>query len=164
MSEFGSELIRAARHEIGAPFRHHYKPVNACEGGRITADECMERGLDSSGYDCTGLVITSMCNVLGLKIPEWPQEYRHSYQLKQFGEDKEPDLGDILLVDSRSGSGYQYNTHMGIRTANQRVVHANGKTKVVDEGEVMGIITGIKVIDMSTLLNALGTHIKSLKL
>jgi NlpC/P60 family protein len=134
-----------------------------CEGGRTTVDDCMERGLGVKGYDCSGLVITSLCRVLGIETEEWPREYRHSYQLKPFGESRDPEFGDILLIDSQADDGYQYNTDMGLHVASRHVIHANGKTRVVDEGEVMGTITGIKTVDMSALASALGAHIKSLK-
>lgn len=164
MSKLSKELVAASREELGKPFQHHYKPLNLCEGGRITVDECMEKGLGTEGYDCSGFVIASFCSVLGIRKDDWPRDYRHSYQLTPFGEDQEPQYGDVLLIDSQAENGYQYNTHMGIHIAPNRVVHANGKTKVVDEGEVMGVITGIKVVDMGTLVTALATHIKSLKL
>ena len=59
--------------------------------------------------------------------------------------------------------GYQHNTHMGLHVDSRRVLHANGKTKMVDEGEVMGIITGIKPINMEALVSTLAAHIKSLR-
>lgn len=146
MSEMGNELVKAARHELGRPFRHHHKP-NVCEGGHITLDSCMENGMDPRGYDCTGLVVASLCSVLGIEASRWPRDYRHSNQLHGFADDVDPDFGDILLIESQSDSGYQYMTHAAVQLGPDQVLHANGRTKVVDESEVMGIVTGIRRIN-----------------
>lgn len=151
MDKMGNELIKAARYELGRPFRHHFKPENLCDDGRITIDQCMERGMDGEGYDCMGLVIASICNVLGVSAHDWPREYRHSLQMHVLATDKLPDFGDVLLIESKSKGGYQLVTHMGLYIEYGRVLHANGKTKVVDESEVAGIVTDIKAVDMKAL-------------
>lgn len=131
MSEFGGEVIESARGRVGAPFRHHYKPENLCDGGRITVDTCMERGMDSSGYDCSGLVIASICDVLAIDAGTWPRHLRHTKQLEALALEQDFEAGDILLHHSKNGR-----THMSIATGQGESIHASGVTKLVEEGEV----------------------------
>ncbi|MGF7228502.1 MAG: NlpC/P60 family protein [Candidatus Saccharibacteria bacterium] len=151
MSSLNHELVTAARHELGRPFRHHIKPVNFCDFGRFTVDQCMQQGMDSEGgFDCVGLVIASICRLNGTSVRDWPREYRH--KLHEFEVDKEPEFGDVLLIESNSiRTGRPYGTHMGIYIEPSVVLHANGKSGFVDEGLVAGIITDIKVADVSAL-------------
>ena len=151
MNDIGLELVAAARHELGRPFRHHFKP-NECSGGLETLDECMENGMDSRGYDCMGLVIASVCKINNVSPRSWPKQYRHSLQLNQFATDNNPAFGDVLLIESTSEEGRPYMTHMGFYLAPNRVLHANGRTGIVDEGEIAGIVTDIKVADTLALI------------
>lgn len=158
MSSFKSELLRAASTKVGAPFQHHYQPENLCDGGRSTVNECMERGMDNRGYDCSGLVIRSLCDVLDIKLEDWPRDVRHSFQLRKFevlDNAYEFEPGEILLIESMSGSGYRYNTHTGIHSNGEEMIHASGKSKRVERGTPMGIILGRTAIDIDTLV----THV-----
>lgn len=152
MSNYGSEIVGAARSRIGVPFRHHFKPRDLCEGGGITVDSCMERGLDSDGYDCSGLVVASLCDVLGISTSEWPHNFRHVKQLERLIAESDLTFGDVLLFDSETEHGIPRRTHIGIFVARQCVVHASGLNGVVEEGKVEGDITDIRVIPSSALM------------
>jgi hypothetical protein len=62
------EILSSGILELGSPFQHHYAPANMCKGGRLTTDSFMERGLDKRGYDCSGLVIQSICDAIGIGV------------------------------------------------------------------------------------------------
>ena len=131
MSEFGKEVLTSAQARVGAPFRHHFKPDNFCDGGRTTVDSCMERGMDASGYDCSGLVIASICDVLALDTSEWPRHLRHTQQLDALATEQPSEPGDILMHHSSNGR-----IHMSITTGRGEGIHASGVTRAVEEGEV----------------------------
>jgi len=151
-----TEIIRAAEAEMGYPFLFHHKPIDFCHGGTITVDSCMEKGLDRSGYDCTGLIIKSLCNVIGRDTDTWPPKLRHGSQLKALASDKAPSLGDILLIESTNEQGRRFTTHAGIYVTEHTVIHANGQTRIVDKEPTMGITTEIRVVEASQLIEYLG--------
>jgi len=159
MSNLEGELLRAAEEKVGAPFRHHYKP-NLCQGGRITVTTCMEYGMDNMGYDCSGLAIRSLCDVLGVNHKDWPMQLRHSYQLNSFACERTAEPGDIMLIESESDTGYRYNTHIGIQTDEDGIlIHASGKSRLVERSIPMGVILQQSTIDMRQLLKtARGIH------
>jgi hypothetical protein len=57
-------------------------------------------------------------------------------------------LGDILLIESMSTSGHRYNTHIGINVESGLMVHAFGKSKLVEKGISMGIVLGQAALDV----------------
>lgn len=135
MSELGDELITAARVRIGQPFRHHYKP-DVCQSGRITTDTCMENGMDNRGYDCSGLVIASICDVLGVEATTWSRDFRHVRQLDLGQCEGICRPGNILLYFGEEFS----RAHVSIATLGGRAIHASGKTKNIKETD--GVIGG----------------------
>lgn len=157
MSELNQEILRAAEVKIGSPFRHHYKP-NLCQGGRITINACMEYGMDDTGYDCSGLVIRSLCDALGISHEEWPMQLRHSYQLNSFASEQSAQPGDIALIESISANGYRYNTHMGIQVGGDTLIHASGKSRIVEHSTPMGVIIEKSTLDIKLLLDTITTQ------
>lgn len=150
MSVFGVEVVEAARSHVGEPFRHHFEP-DICEGGAVTLDSCMERGMDSAGFDCSGLVIASVCDVLDIQPEEWPRDYRHIRQFEALADDQPTLPGDVLLIDSRTESGRQHRTHVGIVSGPETIIHANGLTAIVEEGWTEEIVTGVRSLPILTL-------------
>ena len=86
-------------------------------------DECMERGMDPQGYDCSGLAIASICDVLNISTREWPRHLRHTQQLASLAIDATFQLGDLRLYYSANGR-----IHLGVATSTEKVVHASGLT------------------------------------
>lgn len=157
MSELGREVVESARSRIEMPFRHHFKPINLCENGRLTVDECMERGMDPQGYDCSGLAIASLCEVLGISTAGWPREFRHTQQLAELATDEESRPGDFRLYYSAGNR-----IHLGVATSAQEVVHASGLTKVVEEGIVTdpsGSFEAVRTIAIDSLTRLLEREI-----
>ena len=136
MSEFGSEVLVAARTRHHKPFRHHFKP-DLCSGGQTTFDECMSVGLNDEGYDCSGLVIASICDVLGIDASEWPNGLRHTKQMAALAIEACLQPGDVVLFDIETSKGWDV-CHMGIYVRPNRVLHASGSAKRVVEGWFSG--------------------------
>ncbi len=139
MSDLGIEVISNARARIDAPFRNHFKPENLCNGGRITIAACMERGMDQNGYDCSGLAIASICDVLAITTARWPPDIRHTQQLAKLADDRDCEPGDIRLYISNNGY-----IHLGIATTLDKAIHASAESKKVEEGQ----IKDVEVTDM----------------
>lgn len=88
----------------------------------------MERGMDPSGYDCSGLVIAGMCRAMDIQPTDWPRHLRHAGQLQRYATEKQFEFGDVHF--------YYYDTggvHMGVATSPDICVHASGKTQLVEE-------------------------------
>lgn len=85
--------------------------------------------MDSRGYDCSGLVIASMCRVLDIQPHTWPHNLRHAVQLQAYATDKHAEPGDIQFYYYEDGG-----VHLGIATTPVICVHASGKTRQVEEG------------------------------
>jgi hypothetical protein len=96
---------------------------------------CMERGLDNDpGYDCSGLVIASVCDVLGVATSAWPPNLRHAKQLLALSQTAEdPRIGDALLYVSYKQPDAKLVTHIGVFAEAGVVVHASGVTGMVEE-------------------------------
>lgn len=150
MSELGVEVVSAARQRIGTEFIHHFKPENLCAFGEITVGACMQRGLGPTRYDCSGLVVASFCEVLGISTDDWPADLRHAKQMEALAEEGETEPGDILLFYTTNNQG---RPHIGIYTSPNTVIHANGISRVVDEGSVTGSMLDIKRIASSALVS-----------
>jgi hypothetical protein len=153
MSELRDEVLRRARQYLDAPFRHHYKPDNVCNYGRRTIDSCMEYGMDSAGFDCSGLAIASLCDVLAISPREWPRELRHTAQLRSLETEEEHEPGDWKLFYNTKNQ-----THLGVATETDEVVHASGITKIVEEGiveDASGSFRAIRVVTINSLIAAL---------
>ena len=135
MTRFGNEVLAAARSHIDEPFAHHFIPNNECNDGQTTIETCMQRGMGSEGYDCSGLVIASICEVLGVGTEQWPQQLRHLNQMAiSLRMTRDPIAGDLIIyrsIKSRS-------LHAGIFAAGKMVVHAGRLGKKVEEGVVQG--------------------------
>lgn len=107
------KVIDSASNRIGQPFVHHFKP-DLCAHGTRTPRICYEHGLGQDGYDCSGLVIASLCDVLDMATEQWPEDIRHVTQLHtRLAEEAEPEAGDILI----------YASHIGILTSHVSLIH-----------------------------------------
>ena len=155
MGDYSKDVITAARSRVGLPFRHHFKPENNCNSGTATNDSCMEKGMDNSGYDCSGLVVASICEVLGVKTNQWPREYRHMVQLEELAVDENVEAGDPILLYLDPGENGVRRTHMGIFVAEQCVIHASGITGIVEEGGVEGVIDEVRFISSAAIVDLL---------
>ena len=156
MSELGDAVVQSARSLVGRRFRHHFKPNNICVGGAITTDECMRRGMDDEGYDCSGLAIVSICSALGLDVNSWPRSLRHAKQLITLAACQDAEPGDIRMYTSANER-----IHLGIVVNDTEVIHASGVTGLVEEGiaaDKYGSFIDVRVITLESVCRLLSTE------
>lgn len=151
MHERAEEVITAARSRVGVPFRHHFKPENLCNRGRVTYDQCMTRGMDQNGYDCSGLVIASLCEVLRISPTTWPKNRRHAWQMQDLAVQESHEPGDVLLFENVKQSRF----HPLVFSESQSVIHASGRHDAVVEepiGEALRTSPVVHVIPLGNLV------------
>lgn len=150
MSDFGLEVVAAARGYIGTPYVNHFKPEDHCDGGNLTLTNCMERGMDVTGFDCSGVVVAALCDVIGLRPKDWPQDYRHLRQMEKLARADEERLGDVVCLEGVKPNGKPWK-HMGIVSSELQIVHADAFSSLVTEGQVVGNVRLRLVIPISIL-------------
>lgn len=148
MATKGQELVAISRSHLGAAFYDHYAPDNLCSHGTTTIDSCMEKGLGKDGqFDCSGLVIAGICEVLKMRTADWPRNYRHANQLAFLEERCRSNVGDIVVLHQDQAPV----AHLGILTAKMIAIHASRLTNQVEEGTVLGQFQ-VRIIPLDTLL------------
>ncbi len=97
----------------------------------------MSKGMNVDGYDCSGLVIASICDVLGIDPQQWPKAFRHVRQFSELAMFADPEPGDLRLFFKKPGlEGKSERVHMGIFVDDYNTIHSSGSTLMVLEGEV----------------------------
>ncbi|MGZ6005779.1 MAG: NlpC/P60 family protein [Candidatus Saccharimonadales bacterium] len=155
MNQSPELIIEAARAKIGLPFRHHYRPSDVCVGGLVTLNNCLTRGLDDEGFDCSGLIIASVCAATAMQVADWPRKFRHLKQMEDLATAEDSQPGDAILFREYPVDNKPARTHMGIFVAKHRAIHANGISGYVDEGKVQGDFELIRTIPAQNLLKLL---------
>lgn len=145
-------IIKAARHKVGAPFWHHFKPKDKCHGGLKTVDDCMRFGVGPDGYDCSGLIIACYSEVLGRKPDKWNPGLRHVLQMEKLVKNVAATPGDVLVFYPVPIPGKSNRPHIGIYVSSSVVIHASGRSKQVEEGSVEGEFRKIRAIPVFTLI------------
>lgn len=85
----------------------HHEVVSDCWDN--PSEACMKTGVGPETYDCSGLVVASLCEALGISLKQWPLEMRH---VRDFWNAGSPNLGerkdfsdvtagDLLIVQKR---------------------------------------------------------------
>ncbi|MCA9329884.1 hypothetical protein KDA11_04515 [Candidatus Saccharibacteria bacterium] len=130
----------------------------------------MEQGLGVESFDCSGLVIRSVCDVLGKKVDEWPIGLRHVRDMWNASNDG--DLSGLASADISVGmlavtgkhltiDGYRQYVpgHIGVVTSVVdnciEFIHASAPNKVT-EGAVKNtarLIGGISILDADRLFD-----------
>lgn len=95
--------------------------------------------MDDRGYDCSGLVIAGLCDVLDIEPKLWPTSFRHLKQMEILGVQRPAQPGDIVMMHGLD-AGYQPWSHMGVFVNAVETIHASNLTKTVDRGLVPNII------------------------
>lgn len=117
------------------PFVHHFKPEDTCQNGRITNSDCMERGLglDDRGYDCSGLVVASLCETLDIAITDYNPELRHVRQMAALikPSSQSTEIGDIAFKLTEDGTHAFVVVHVDPVSGGATAIHAS-----IDTGDV----------------------------
>ena len=82
------------------PLAIDHKIHAACNFGP-TIPECMTVGLGPQAFDCSGLVIAAIVQVMGYEPTAWPPERRHVRQMHPMAEPtdlREAEVGDLLTL------------------------------------------------------------------
>jgi cell wall-associated NlpC family hydrolase len=126
IEEINERVVEAARSRVGKPYRNHFKP-NECSYGYEVNDGCWTHGLDDAGYDCSGLVIASICDAIDLSLDKWPRNLRHIAQFYSAAavEGTDPEQGDIVVCVNETDPAIT-TWHMGLYTGEDTMVHASG--------------------------------------
>lgn len=146
IANFENQLIQAARSHIGKPAIIHQRYAGNCLEG--TSQACREYGVGPDAFDCSGLVIHSICQTAGLEPKNWPLEMRHVRDMWQAAEGGDQGLaisqqiepGSLLVTPRKwlvGGVQQKMPGHIGIvsRVEDDEVwfIHANPKAGLVEE-------------------------------
>lgn len=143
---FGQELARAAEAYNGSSFVVHTTAAN-CYDRLHTQTSCMSTGLGTDGFDCTGLVLRAMSDVLGKADCDWATAIRHGPQMYLKADHmpreqvKREPIGAIVVYSQfqRLEGGDSKlvfpAAHVGIYVGKNQIVHArqDGTGGVVTE-------------------------------
>lgn len=121
-------------------------------GGASTQPECMERGLGPDLYDCSGLIVASMVEVLEITIEQWPQDYRHARQMGKLSINESPNPGDILIYYPPYP---ERSMHASIFIAEKQIIHASERADKVVQSEIKGYYPRIATVRADSLAAAL---------
>lgn len=104
--------------------------------------------MDPYGYDCSGLAIASICDVIDMRPAEWPSQLRHTRQLATLATNAEPQPGDLRLYYQEDGR-----IHLGLATSTGEVIHASGLPDInsVEQGLVTGKFDTVRSIAIDSL-------------
>lgn len=134
-TDFGQELTKVAAGYEGRPAINHLLFSNCQQGP--TKPECLKLGMSPLGFDCSGLVLRSIGDVLGLQNESLNPNYRHVRQMGKLAlgqlELEQMVPGNIVLFGVEDEADFFKSTvrHAGIivepPTDNNlpRMIHAN---------------------------------------
>lgn len=119
----------------------------------------MQQGLDAQGYDCSGFVIASFCDVLAIKPQAWPRELRHVAQMSRIAvaADFQPlQLGDIVLSDVDDLT--RAHAAILVDKTDTRVIHATKAQARVVQHYRPNHLDASLVLSVSKILQLIDAH------
>lgn len=131
LSDFGVEMYAAAERYRTASFVNHIATAGC--GGKVTTEQCMELGLGPTAFDCSGLVIRAVTDVMGWRTNDWASDIRHVDQMARTLPAKAHDLslpptaGDLIVYAHRHGDIEVPFAHIAICNGAYRVLHARNR-------------------------------------
>ena len=132
---FAKELLDAAQKYRDMPFVNHAATVR-CGANLQTHPACMEIGLGPEGYDCSGLVIRALTDVMGVADTDWAWGIRHVRQMSKMGtrvnlspRDLAQDypLGLLFVYNHVGDNMYIPAAHIGIYAGRGALFHARSR-------------------------------------
>lgn len=115
------------------------------------SNRCLVEGIGPSQFDCSGLVIASICQSLGIPTKSWSHRLRHVRDIWQEANEPsgssvfvkiEPQIGSLLIFRkfyTIEGERQEVAGHIGIVTHVEgdklKYIHANPAKGVVEESE-----------------------------
>ena len=118
----------------------------------LPTDQCLTSGIGPEHFDCSGLVVASLCEVLGLATCDWPMGRRHARDMWQEADDPhsasmfiktEPREGALLVMRRHydiGGRRQEVAGHIAVVSCvgddNLRYIHANPANGIVEERQL----------------------------
>ncbi len=130
--EFGTQLLAAAERYVGRGFVSHAELVG-CGSRSKTFPGCMEIGLGPDSFDCSGLIIRALSDIIGRQTTKWAANIRHPLHMASLGTrvdlrstDGQHDypLGLVLVYHHITQLGVVPSAHVGIYAGGQQLLHA----------------------------------------
>lgn len=144
----GKDMIGVARHMVGAAALDHTKFSPACEPNRMdTLPACWEQGVDTRGFDCSGLMIYAAKQVADANL--WPSHLRHVRQW--WAASQRNEAGLQLLWEREPGLA---NEALVGRCAVGDLLIMRRKWGDYDGAGHIGLVTGKTAEDTPVLLHA----------
>lgn len=128
LSGSGELFAKAACAYLGTPFVNHAK-VAQCGSRYKTYPDCMEIGLTTRGFDCSGLVHAALSDVTHRSM-DWVYDTRHVAQIVKscktypVEELTELPIGTLLIYDHVEPNIRVRDVHVAVWLGNNQVVHA----------------------------------------
>lgn len=127
---------------IGQPAIYHQDVSPDCWRTDQTLQPCLEAGLGERDFDCSGLVIRAMCDVMGRSTNVWPMQLRHTRQLWQAVLDagaaqpiEEARVGDVIVCDRLwtmpDGTHKRVAAHISIKGYEDKTLQAQANDRQV---------------------------------
>ncbi len=132
---FAKELLDAAQKYRDMPFVNHAATVR-CGANLQTHPACMEIGLGPEGYDCSGLVIRALTDVMGVADTDWAWGIRHVRQMSRWGNKvsllpinsgRDHPLGLLFVYNLLENDVYVPAAHIGIYSGGGTLLHARSR-------------------------------------
>lgn len=160
-----TEFIAAARTYIGQPAIYHQRFAGNCF--EQPSAECLVAGMGPASFDCSGLIIQSASDVLGVSTTDWPADLRHVRDLWSLapasnGTHEAPQLtvGSLAIMKRQydiAGQRQVVPGHIGIISdiSHEAVtfIHANPEKGVVEERPLRTLTTLMGAMSLDTVLS-----------
>jgi hypothetical protein len=144
VADFSQELILAARAYIGKESVYHWGFAGNCL--EAPSEDCFSSGIGPDVFDCSGLIIRSICDVQGVEPFKRSNGTRHVRDMwqaaesgNQFVRTTELEIGS-LLVTHRShmihGKPVSLPGHIGVISelgVAPKIIHASAAVGEVEE-------------------------------
>jgi hypothetical protein len=164
-ADFSHELIRAARSYAGKDAIYHQDFAGNCI--EFPSDNCFSDGIGPQAFDCSGLIVRSMSDVLDVDPIICMKDLRHVRDMWRAAYCEQDDTFDMaelavgaLLVTRRrydiGGESTIIPGHIGIITdagGGLGIIHTNLRRGRVEETALPPLDTALECVTMNVLAN-----------
>lgn len=161
---------------IGRPAVFHWRFAGNCLENNVGT--CFDDGLGPDRFDCSGLIIKGLFDVIGHEAADWPTTVRHVREMWDIAGQTdvvaEAKRGDLLVATSSYliySRRHTVPAHVGIVTGNEtgivRWLHASPRKGEVIESPVLrphAVIGRLALNDLLMFTSVMPQPEKSIKL
>lgn len=121
--------MRAARVRIDEPAIYHQNFAGNCFEN--TGEACWANGIGKAPFDCSGFVITAICDAAGVDTGRWPQVVRH---VRDFWDVASEGLCDMRQTSQQVGGLWVTSRHYTLQGERRKVAgHIGVITEVTSD-------------------------------